>query len=1375
MAETAKAMKQLIKNLEIDKTKNSSASTCTDLADSLDLLSSGIYTEEERFIYELLQNAVDAFEGAKDDCLHIRIVCRDGYIVFMHNGTPFSERDIVGLCSVGNGNKTRNVKKIGYKGIGFKSVFMHSPKVTIRSEDTLFRFDKDYWEDFKFDGKSHDRYGRKYRLPWQIIPLLTDKDPLDIDTQDYNVVTYIKTDRMESLRRKIEQMLGGCQFLLFLGSNSIEIELYDEDKLVRSLKKRISEQKKLSNESEHQKVISLYDNGEIDSKWLVYQNDAVAVPEAVKTEISTDSKVPTKLKELDTFDVAFAIRIDDNGNIEPVNNSVLYTYLPTSYGFGLPFLLNANFITDAGRQQINTDSVWNMMIVESFPKLFFAWVASFSRETPDYYKVMPKKRNASDAVSQSYNDALIDAINTIPFIPNTTGEKLLKSPEAFCDPYSFENAVTEARFSSVVSSLWGIGFGENNRVGKDLGELPVYYDVKSLDKREMLSIIDGSDELYDRITEDENVTLLHWIKECSIFVESEAIRFLSNMRILLDENGDLVKPVDTFFPSDYMDENSMAADAHILSNEVYDSLSTEDVAWLKNLGVNEMSNISVIKNIICRPGFITADNSVKVIRFIFDVFGTSDFVGYDKEITWDEVSYLQLLTKDGKLHNPSMVYLSEDYGVSLCLDRFGGEQYTLSSEYMQPDDNPTEWRLFFENLGVHNEIKVTSITYERGDYVFRTLNRCVEYAERNESNYSSWTGKNYYMWSSKIRVKLKFPCLLSLDSSNYIFNKYVWEEVLCKGISLNRESDYIYGPTGYGYTKKAYLCDNEEGHRYLGENFLPWALKNYPLLPGSDGRLHKVQEILENTDENKDMCGSYYPVLDVEKPIDPSWKKYMAFKQNLSLSECLAILEGISYDKDAETIAANKERISRLYAYIADNFCNHISSEDTALLARWGRVHKMLSKDDRFIELSELVFVSEDLGKIDDVDNQIYKGKYVGNRNDRFVSFLKAVGVRFIDKYEPVFEGNRTEDVSFEQSLQDKMPYIVLLCAGKEAGHDVYENTFAEVKDVLNAIKFYRQDALYLNFGGTRIKKQMIVDGNNFYHVGSMTLAIREMMLYDLAKKLKVIPDRTILFAILQMSDLSEIRSYMEMKEYSVDYVPEEVSPTIVNAKPSDTEDRNTNECSRHNVMMETSEGSMVEISIYEPQYGGLSEQEMRDALIEAKEAVKQHLEGMGYTFTQGICEDAWCNIYGVISPEGKETPLVVHSYKDRTRLFALNASDWEQLSQDGAMLWVVTSDGPQCVPFFALPSNDSTICITFSAENMQYKDRCVVLAETLRYFKGLQFQLGSNIIRDSRPQLFNSSTDKSKPVVESMRKMFGKPEQSENKPVAGANENALL
>ena len=47
----------------------------------------------------------------------------------MHNGAAFTETDIEGLSDVGNGSKTTNAKKVGYKGIGFKSVFMKSTQV----------------------------------------------------------------------------------------------------------------------------------------------------------------------------------------------------------------------------------------------------------------------------------------------------------------------------------------------------------------------------------------------------------------------------------------------------------------------------------------------------------------------------------------------------------------------------------------------------------------------------------------------------------------------------------------------------------------------------------------------------------------------------------------------------------------------------------------------------------------------------------------------------------------------------------------------------------------------------------------------------------------------------------------------------------------------------------------------------------------------------------------------------------------------------------------------------------------------------------------------------------------------------------------------
>lgn len=51
---------------------------------SLEKLSSGIYTEGERFIFELLQNAVDAHSSS--DCLDVSILIQDGYLIFMHNG-----------------------------------------------------------------------------------------------------------------------------------------------------------------------------------------------------------------------------------------------------------------------------------------------------------------------------------------------------------------------------------------------------------------------------------------------------------------------------------------------------------------------------------------------------------------------------------------------------------------------------------------------------------------------------------------------------------------------------------------------------------------------------------------------------------------------------------------------------------------------------------------------------------------------------------------------------------------------------------------------------------------------------------------------------------------------------------------------------------------------------------------------------------------------------------------------------------------------------------------------------------------------------------------------------------------------------------------
>ena len=229
------------------------------------------------------------------------------------------------------------------------------------------------------------------------------------------------------------------------------------------------------------------------------------------------------------------------------------------------------------------------------------------------------------------------------------------------------------------------------------------------------------------------------------------------------------------------------------------------------------------------------------------------------------------------------------------------------------------------------------------------------------------------------------------------------------------------------------------------------------------------------------------------------------------------------------------------------------------------------------------------------------------------------------------------------------------------------------------------------------------------------------------------------------------------------------------NPEDKDSDDYNVNNLSDIIIPTEiesvTESGEPCTITVAEPQYAGLSADEMRDYLLQAKTDVKLYLEEKGYRFTKGICEDAWCNIYGVLDPTGREVPIVVHSYKSRRRAFSLNTSDWEQLSKEGSMLWVVTHDGPQCVPFYALPRDTNTIAITFSPENMQYKSRCIALAETLKYFKGLHFNFGTAIGYNKTPEPFNNPNETLKLA---MRDMHDLPAQSLPASI-GAGEEYLL
>jgi hypothetical protein len=100
----------------------------------LDLLGQ-LYSERTHFIFELIQNAEDA--GATELAFELF----EDRLELRHDGRPFTEADVRGLCGVGQSGKSGDLTAIGKFGIGFKSVYAYTKSPRVHSAGEHFRIE----------------------------------------------------------------------------------------------------------------------------------------------------------------------------------------------------------------------------------------------------------------------------------------------------------------------------------------------------------------------------------------------------------------------------------------------------------------------------------------------------------------------------------------------------------------------------------------------------------------------------------------------------------------------------------------------------------------------------------------------------------------------------------------------------------------------------------------------------------------------------------------------------------------------------------------------------------------------------------------------------------------------------------------------------------------------------------------------------------------------------------------------------------------------------------------------------------------------------------------------------------------------------------
>ena len=1112
----------LLKKLAERYTLNTNPDVATTVEQGLMQLSSGIYTEEERFIFELLQNAVDSYDEMTNDTLTIKIMIEGDYLVFMHNGASFSPRDIEGICDIGNGNKAKDTKKIGYKGIGFKSVFMRSTCVTIKTGEYCFMFDKQYWEGF-WERNWKKEYGIKsdekvYLMPWQIIPIEAN-EPISLDTSNYNVITYIKITNTSSLEKKIVKLLSNSQFLLFLRCKNIQMTFVSNNVFLANVNKKCNDN-----------IVILSSNGKEDSRWLTYTNPEVEVPKELNSDIKADINTPQKLKNAKTFDLSFAIQIDNNSKIKSLDkdDAVIYTYLPTSFKFGnegFPFLVNANFITDAGRQQLHKDSEWNKLIFSKIPSEYLNWMKEISSTFSNYYEVLPKKSYGSNnALEETFATEMVKAINDIAFIPraNNAKSKVLAS-SAVMDKMGMSEAISKKLLTTHINRTYNKDFSEKdfiNPVWKGF-KLLEDYGVFIFDKQKLKALFED-EKAFDNIEPCIDIKLIDFLFEYYLQNRSEQeelITVLQDTRFLLDEEGNLSCPHDLFFPSQYKERNELAEDAIFLHNIVNEHLESnkQEFNWVSQLGVEELSDITFIQNVICKSDYITKENSIEVTRFLFESNLNHNI--FD-EIDDCYLSRLQFLTKQGNLEYASDLYLGSKYKPEVDIEPYFDEDIFVSEDYCEDEDNISEWNLFLSKLGINNTLELRYIRLDETEDI--KLLKDVKEKFGKEYNVGSW-GTHFY-YSFKYLYVFYAPFVLTNECSNDLLT-IIWSNIFSKPFECNE--DKVYGTAGFWQESRSFADLKEV-------NFIDWALDNYQLFPTTDGRCLHSNQILCNTDDIKDIADKYLPVINLNNPIHDSWNEVLHLRNILQLEDYLTILTGIS--KDEENVEQNKERISKIYQRLVDLDCL-TSPAKTEQIKEWSKNNKILSKDLTFKFPKDLSHITLDGFSS---ENRVYIGS--PSNREKVISLLSLMGVRVITErnIKPSFKAPK-EASELKSMLKSIVSPLTIVALGEKIEETSYKEKKHSLLTLLNNTHFYHCEEIRLTYGNNEdtIEKNTFGNKNEFYYTGSLRPANIEPLLTSFCKYLDIKGKERELFIML-IENYEGIRQNLEDKGYDTSLLEED-------------------------------------------------------------------------------------------------------------------------------------------------------------------------------------------------------------------------------------------
>ena len=553
----------------------------------LDRLRGDLSSNELTFLYELIQNAVDHPNRNFNNNVSINFEVFNNYLLVNHNGALFTENNFESITGILYGEQIQEGERnrIGYKGIGFKSVFRFTDNAYIRSGNFSFRFSK---AESGFD------------KPWEVLPLFQlEKDMVEKIPQFefFNAPVAFafefNSEQSKNYVIKYLNQLSENPYLLIFLENLTQLKIkapsltFIEDNVSISLQALEVNFVKENTIKDEFDSINLFVNQSSHSEWLIYtKNDVVISDVEVINELLDESvtSVPAKMRHFRTPRITIAL--PRKSLKDDIIN--LFTYLPLSNSkFKLPFLVNADFIPDLDR----TDIIHNLKYNTEVLKFVAITLQEFSQRLAINNQYEYLNTLLPDFSNEYQSSGNIIVKKFLDYLPHTKIEfngNYLPISNIAIDKSGFVSSFGLETYNALIDS-------ENVPVG-------IIYEHKRISK--LIEIInpDGVIDYHKLKEKVRSDSFKEWLKDS--INSSEFLKYLSQSKLLdvfsdefifLAQDGALYKGSDLLinFGSDELDIEWLSFEK-VLHRAVLASLTDIQIPLPK------YEPISFINEVICR-------------------------------------------------------------------------------------------------------------------------------------------------------------------------------------------------------------------------------------------------------------------------------------------------------------------------------------------------------------------------------------------------------------------------------------------------------------------------------------------------------------------------------------------------------------------------------------------------------------------------------------------------------------------------------------------------------------------------------------------------------------------------------------------------------